>query len=109
MVTPGTLSRWHRRRFRLFWRWRSTPRGRPRVPADLRRLISAMAEGNPTWGEERITAEFLVKLGIRVSPRTVRRYLPKGTGTGTASVPNAGVPLYGTTPMRCSSATSAWR
>jgi transposase InsO family protein len=35
-----------------------------------------MASANRTWGEERIAAELLVKLGIRVSPRTVRRYLP---------------------------------
>ena len=35
-----------------------------------------MAAANRTWGEERIAAEILVKLGIRVSPRTVRRYLP---------------------------------
>jgi transposase InsO family protein len=35
-----------------------------------------MAAANGTWGEERIAAELRVKLGIRVSPRTVRRYLP---------------------------------
>jgi transposase InsO family protein len=35
-----------------------------------------MAADNPTWGEERIAAELLLKLGIRISPRTVRRYLP---------------------------------
>jgi putative transposase len=35
-----------------------------------------MAVTNRTWGEERIAAELLVKLGIRVSPRTVRRYMP---------------------------------
>jgi putative transposase len=35
-----------------------------------------MAAANRTWGEERIAAELLVKLGIRVSPRTVRRYMP---------------------------------
>jgi hypothetical protein len=29
------------------------------------------------WGEERIANELLVKLGIRVSPRTVRKYMPK--------------------------------
>jgi len=39
-----------------------------------------MALANPTWGEERIAAELLLKLGIRVSPRTVRRYLPSGGG-----------------------------
>ena len=35
-----------------------------------------MANENPTWGEERIAAELLLKLGIRISPRTVRRYMP---------------------------------
>jgi len=35
-----------------------------------------MAASNVTWGEERIAAELLLKLGIRVSPRTIRRYMP---------------------------------
>jgi hypothetical protein len=35
-----------------------------------------MATENPLWGEERIANELLVKLGIRVSPRTVRKYMP---------------------------------
>ena len=29
------------------------------------------------WGEERIANELLLKLGVRISPRTVRKYLPK--------------------------------
>ena len=37
-----------------------------------------MAVENQLWGEERIANELLVKLGIRVSPRTVRKYMPKG-------------------------------
>ena len=37
-----------------------------------------MATANRTWGEERIASELLLKLGIRVSPRTVRRYIPTG-------------------------------
>jgi hypothetical protein len=36
-----------------------------------------MARENPVWGEERIASELLVKLGIQVSPRTVRKYMPK--------------------------------
>jgi putative transposase len=36
-----------------------------------------MAIENPLWGEERIANELLLKLGIRVSPRTVRKYMPK--------------------------------
>jgi transposase InsO family protein len=39
-----------------------------------------MVQDNPTWGERRIAAELPLKLGLRVSPRTVRRYMPKGTG-----------------------------
>ena len=36
-----------------------------------------MAGENPSWGEERIANELLLKLGLRVSPRTIRKYLPK--------------------------------
>jgi putative transposase len=76
IVKPDTLIRWHRQGFRLFWRWKSSVPGRPPIPADLRQLIATMATANRTWGEERIAAELLVKLGIRISPRTVRRYMP---------------------------------
>jgi transposase InsO family protein len=36
-----------------------------------------MASENALWGEERIANELLLKLGIRISPRTVRKYMPK--------------------------------
>jgi putative transposase len=81
-VKPETFLRWHRKGFRFLWRWKSKPRGRPRVPANLQELIFKMAQENSTWGEERIAAELLLKLGIRVSPRTVRRYMPLDTGPG---------------------------
>ena len=74
VVQPQTLVRWHSQGFRLFWRWKSRP-GRPPIPIELRQLIREMAMSNPSWGEERIANELLLKLGIRVSPRTVRKYL----------------------------------
>src|SRR5713226_3712210 len=77
-VKPDTLIRWHRKGFRLFWRWQSKPTGRPRLPKDLRQLNREMAAENPTWGEERIANELKLKLGIRVSPRTVEKYLLDG-------------------------------
>jgi putative transposase len=40
-------------------------------------LIAAMARANATWGEERIAAELRLKLGLCVSSRTVRRYMPQ--------------------------------
>jgi putative transposase len=76
VVRPETVIRWHRAGWRLFWRYRSRP-GRPSIPLELRQLIRRMATDNPQWGEERIANELLVKLGIRVSPRTVRKYMPK--------------------------------
>lgn len=80
VVRPETLVRWHRNAWRLFWRWKSRPRGRPILPAEIRGLIRTMAAENPTWGEERIAHELLIKLGLQVSPRTVRKYLPRGGG-----------------------------
>jgi putative transposase len=77
VVQPDTLVRWHRQGFRLFWRWKSRRRGRPPIPEHLQALIQKMACANRTWGEERIAAELLLKLGIAVSPRTVRRYMKR--------------------------------
>ena len=76
IVQPATLVRWHREGFRLLWRNKSRP-GRPPIPRDLQVLIRQMAVENPTWGEERIANELLLKLGLRVSPRTVRKYMPR--------------------------------
>jgi hypothetical protein len=70
VVKPDTFIRWHRKGFRLFCRWKSRPRGRPRLPNNLRQPILRMAAENPIWGEARIADELQLKLGIRVSPRT---------------------------------------
>jgi hypothetical protein len=75
VVKPDTLIRWHHRGLRLFWRWKSKPIGRPALPKNLQELIRRMAVDNPTWGEERIANELKLKLGIRVFPRTVQKYL----------------------------------
>jgi len=75
IVTPETFTRWHRQGFRWFWRRKSKP-GRPALPKDLQSLIRRMALENPTWGQERIANELLLKLGLKVSPRTVRKYMP---------------------------------
>ena len=41
-----------------------------------------MSRDNLLWGEQRIANELLVKLGIRVSPRTVRKYMRSKPGRG---------------------------
>ena len=47
----------------------------PGAAGNIRELIQIMARDNPTWGEARIANELQLKLGVRVSPRTVARYL----------------------------------
>jgi hypothetical protein len=75
IVKPATLIGWHRKAFRLFWK-RKSRLGRPPIPLRLRQLIEQMVGENPIWGEERIANELWLKLGIHVSPRTVRVYWP---------------------------------
>src|SRR6202049_4447113 len=77
LVKPATVIQWHRKGFRLYWRWRSRSRsvGRPKVSSETRDLIRQMRMANPLWGAPRIHGE-LLKLGIEVSQATVGRYLP---------------------------------
>jgi hypothetical protein len=77
IIRPETLIRWHRAGFRAFWRWKSRPRGgRPRTPADIRRLIREMSVANPLWGAPRIHGE-LLKIGIDVGQTTVAKYMAR--------------------------------
>lgn len=78
VVKPATLLAWHENLRRLFWTWISRRRksGRPPIPENLQQLIRTMARENPTWGEERIASELSLKLGRKVSPRTISAYWP---------------------------------
>ncbi len=77
IVKPGTLLRWHRRLFKLIWRRKSRPKSHPaRLSQETIDLIEMMATDNP-WGAERIRGE-LLKLGIKVSKRTIQKYMRRG-------------------------------
>jgi transposase InsO family protein len=82
IVQPDTVVRWHKRAFKLYWRFksRSGKRGRPALAPDIKALILKMADANPTWGAPKIHGE-LLKLGLETSERTVsgvlRRYRRK--------------------------------
>lgn len=78
IVKPATVIAWHRKGFKLLWRWKSRRRrrpGRPRIDPEIRRLVVEMASTNVGWGAPRIHGE-LRKLGIEVSQATVSRYMP---------------------------------
>jgi transposase InsO family protein len=80
IVRPETLIRWHRTGFRVYWCWKSRPRGgRPKAPADIRKLIHEMSVANPLWGAPRIHGE-LLKLGIDVGQTTVAKYMARRRG-----------------------------
>jgi hypothetical protein len=75
IVKPETVVTWHRKGFRLFWRWKihhGKP-GRPAVPKEVRDLIRMMSRNNPRWGAPRIHGE-LLKLGIEITEPTVSKY-----------------------------------
>src|SRR5690348_2558357 len=66
LVKPETVIAWHRKGFRLYWRWKSRRcQGRPTVSLEVRNLIRHMSLANPRWGAPRIHGE-LLKLGIQV-------------------------------------------
>jgi hypothetical protein len=75
IVQPETLLRWHREGFGMFWRRQSRPgRVERRVTVETISLIREMATKNRLWGAERIRGE-LLKLGIKLSKRTVQKYM----------------------------------
>jgi transposase InsO family protein len=74
VVTPQTLLRWHRELVRRKWAQPQGKPGRPMINPQVRQLVLRLARENPRWGYPRIAGE-LLKLGLRVSPSTVRRLL----------------------------------
>jgi putative transposase len=74
VVTPQTLLRWHRELVRRKWAQPRRATGRPPTDGRVREIVLRFARENPGWGYPRIAGE-LLKLGLRVSPSTVRRIL----------------------------------
>jgi|SRR5271169_972956 len=75
IVKPETVIAWHRRGFRLYWRWKCRhTQGRPSVSREVIVLIRKMSLANPRWGAPRIHGE-LLKLGFELSQATVAKYM----------------------------------
>lgn len=84
LVRPETVIAWHRKGWRLWWRFKSKPKdtGRPRIPWEVIELIRRISRENPTWGAPRIHGE-LMMLGHLVSEATVARYMVARRGRPT--------------------------
>jgi putative transposase len=75
IVKPETLLKWHRAGFKLFWKFKSSAKGRkPKIAEETILVIKKMASENRLWGAERIQGE-LLKLNIKVSKRTIQKYM----------------------------------
>ncbi|ABK45279.1 hypothetical protein Mmc1_2786 [Magnetococcus marinus MC-1] len=61
IIKPDTVIKWHKKGFKLYWRYLSKRRqpGRPKVPAMIRKLIRQMSRENPLWGAPRMHGELL--------------------------------------------------
>jgi hypothetical protein len=84
VVKPDTVVGWHRKGWKVYWRWRSrrTSRmGRRKIEAEIHELIRRMARENTLWGarslplgynaESRRSWHVLALRFVRVlSPRT---------------------------------------
>lgn len=69
VVKPDTFIRWHRKGFRLFWRWKSRPRGQPGCRAtfgnssaewQLRTPSGAKPESPTSFGSNLVSESLLV-------------------------------------------------
>jgi hypothetical protein len=67
LVKPATVIQWHHKGFRLYWRRRSRPLGRPKKSIQVRDLIRRMSMANPLWGAPRVHGEL---------PKTRHRGVP---------------------------------
>ncbi len=75
IVQPATVIRWHKQGLRPYWQWKSRSRkpGRPKIDAEIRKLIRRMSRENLIWGTPRIRSE-LSLLGYEASKATVDKY-----------------------------------
>lgn len=78
VVKPRTFIAWQRAAVHSWWRASTKRAGRPPLPDATRDLVRRIARENPGWSCGEIARHLDVKLGVRVSPNSVKKYLPAG-------------------------------
>jgi transposase InsO family protein len=76
IIKPPTVIAWHKKSFKLYWKWKSRRVGRPTIDWELIKLIRELQRENTTWSAQRIQGE-LKKLGYEVCDNTVAKYMRK--------------------------------
>jgi hypothetical protein len=103
LVKPATVVQWHRKGFRLYWRWRSRRPGRPKIGTEVRALIRRMARPIRCGGR-------LASMGNCSSwvSRSVRPRLDDGCRGGPRSPPRLGGAFCATTCPTLRRSTCLW-
>jgi hypothetical protein len=77
LFKPDTVIGWHRRGFRLYWKWKSRRGriGRPGTARGIRELIRDMSNSNVLWGAPRLSGETRtpVRPSVRCSMQPSRK------------------------------------
>jgi putative transposase len=76
VVQPETVIRWHRKGFKLYWKSKSQKAGRPSIDIKVQKIVKKMIKENPLWGAPILHGE-LIKLGIKISERTVSNMIKR--------------------------------
>lgn len=77
IVQPATVISWHRKLFKLYWRWKSGRKGRPEISPEMKAKIKQLSKENSIWSAEMLR-DHLVLLGFRkIAVNTVRKYMVK--------------------------------
>lgn len=127
LMQPDTVVRWHRRGFRIFWRWKSRKRGRPPVesvpPIGARGKFHLSNDSSVLSAASCSTTSSLSTTGISTSSsRNSSRSttIPNGRIKGSQATPRFPIvrrhrrlPRTSSSPFRSSAvsttSTSAWR
>ena len=74
--TKRTIAKWVRDAFRIYWRRKSKPKGRPPISSEVRRLIRDLHVANPAWSSGRIRDQLMNQNVTDVpSENTIKKYL----------------------------------
>lgn len=78
IVKPETVVKWHKNAFKIFWKFQSKKRGRPKISPATIALIKRIHKENPLISPEKIHKR-LVSLNISdaPAPNTITKYIPK--------------------------------
>ncbi len=76
VVKASTLTGWHKKGFKLYWKRKSQRVGRPNIDWELIKLIRRIQKENPLWSPQRIQGELAI-LGYSVCDNTFAKYMRK--------------------------------